>query len=969
MSWLNPANEDREYVEKLKQDELCYRLLKVLALALRIEPLLLRNARLHFIPASDIEIETQIWFSSIMHSRNAKACVIRGGIARALVDELAKEKDPDPAYKDAWTFVQNHTRHWSVQDQLEQELRLAARKKDSTALHNGLNKILKTLLNEEDPSAKRDLSRWIKGAMPTLFNPDKADEMAHLLFQYTAAALGLPATWSNDRRESKASMPQWLIDALPPSKANSIGIQLRKGLLECLEPASARHTLTFNLPLPTPALLTVNNNGQAQWESLWVGKKIRIPQPIQSLTLQMLDGKLYRFVNTDKKEDENHPGSPAELLLVYMPGDFEQARQISDMLRQQDIDVELVQDLAPQDISVASEDRPMLRVWSKASADYWQKSMRGTDEIADRVLAKGLLLRTDPNVDLPAAVAKQTRSFDLIDWNNQNNNAGTQQLVKIVRDWLSTGELVIPVKIKEERNSDDDQNPAIVPPPIKEEPIPNVAMRGGRGQIYISYAHADDQPFAQDTRGWVTNFVEKLQIALSMKSGGSQIRCWMDHRLETQRSVDDNLRRLIRDSQCILAFMSPHYLKSEWCKKEMATLVELVGGGKANDRAFLVELLPTERGDWHKSLHSITAIKFWDNTIDQPEPITFGWPVPNPKTDRAYWEGLNNLASILARKIQRLSLIPSNPPTMPTPSEPAPAPSSAKVVWVADPTDDVLDYWESLVVKLQRLGCRVLPKAAGQYNFQDETLFRGTLNGDLAQADLLVQLLGTLPGKKPAWADVRFVQLQAEAAKAEADRRKLSFLCWHKPDIDLDSITDTSFRALLAAATPLDFEAFCQQIIERLSTPPTPTSSLRPSGPLTVLILADKPDRDLGKQAQDILGELEVDAILAAEPLPTQAPAQYRQHLETQLEDSHGVLIVYGAAPPSWVQSSHSMARKVLALHRKGIWEALLDGPPEQKHDHGLNIRNLMLLDCRRGLSPDQLKPFVESLRQGMGHV
>lgn len=63
------------------------------------------------------------------------------------------------------------------------------------------------------------------------------------------------------------------------------------------------------------------------------------------------------------------------------------------------------------------------------------------------------------------------------------------------------------------------------------------------------------------------------------------------------------------------------------------------------------------------------------------------------------------------------------------------------------------------------------------------------------------------------------------------------------------------------------------------------------------------------------------------------------------------------------------MARKVLALHRRGIWEALLDGPLEQKPDHGLNIRNLMLLDCRRGLSPDQLKPFVESLRQGMGHV
>jgi hypothetical protein len=148
-------------------------------------------------------------------------------------------------------------------------------------------------------------------------------------------------------------------------------------------------------------------------------------------------------------------------------------------------------------------------------------------------------------------------------------------------------------------------------------------------QVFISYAHADDQTFDEDVKGWVTNFVDKLQKAIGMKPGGSEVKCWMDHRLEPQREVDETLRQRIRDSQCILAFMSPRYLESEWCQKEMATFVELVGGGKANNRVFLVELLPTERGDWHKGLRSITAIKFWDDAIDQPEPMTLGWPVPN----------------------------------------------------------------------------------------------------------------------------------------------------------------------------------------------------------------------------------------------------------------------------------------------------------------------------------------------------
>lgn len=340
-------------------------------------------------------------------------------------------------------------------------------------------------------------------------------------------------------------------------------------------------------------------------------------------------------------------------------------------------------------------------------------------------------------------------------------------------------------------------------------------------QVFISYAHADDQPFDEELKGWVTQFVDKLQKAIAMKPGGSRVNCWMDYRLEPQRAVDPALLGRIRDSQCILAFLSPRYLESEWCRREMANFVEWVGGGKADDRVFLVELLPTPRESWHPGLQTITAIRFWESALDRPEPMTLGWPVPNPKADRAYWRELNKLASILARQIQGLPPIPS-------------------------------------------------------------------------------------------------AAASASSGSAEA-----------------------SHSAFAPAAA-------------------MPTSP----GALSVVINADQPDRDLGKKVQDLLAGLEVDSTLAAEPSPDQKPEKYRRDLEAQLDDSHGVLIVYGLAPPSWVQAQHAFARKVLALRRSGIWGALLEGPPEGKPEHGLVSRNLMLLDCRRGLSPDPLKRFVETLRQ-----
>ena len=343
-------------------------------------------------------------------------------------------------------------------------------------------------------------------------------------------------------------------------------------------------------------------------------------------------------------------------------------------------------------------------------------------------------------------------------------------------------------------------------------------------QIFISYAPADNKPYEEGAKGWVSNFVEKLLNAIGMKEGGSGVECWMDHRLEPQRAVDDELFKRIKESTCILAFLSPRYLKSEWCQREMDTFVRLVGGGSANNRVFLIELLPTQRNDWHSGIKSITPIELWHKSFDQPEPMLLGWPVPDLKLDKVYWQKLNYVASILPRQMQELSAIPTAPAS-PVPVSPSPV----------------------------------------------------------------------MPAENP-------------------------------------------------------------------STP----AQMSQSGPISVVINADKPDRDLGKHIRNLLDELDVDAVLSAEPLPTQPPAEYRGHLATQLEDSHGVLIVYGSAPPSWVQVQHSWVRKVLATQRKGVWGALVNGPPEVKPELDLGSRsNLLILDCRKeGPSQELLKDFVQKLRE-----
>lgn len=338
-------------------------------------------------------------------------------------------------------------------------------------------------------------------------------------------------------------------------------------------------------------------------------------------------------------------------------------------------------------------------------------------------------------------------------------------------------------------------------------------------QVFISYAHADNLPLDDSAPGWVSCFVDKLQRTIARQAGGGAISFWMDHRLEPQRKVNDELRRTIFDSEIVLAVLSPRYLESEWCQREMQTFVEAVGAGVLENRVFLVEVLPTPRSNWHTALRDLSTTPFWTSSFVRPEPKTMGWPFPNVKADYDYWDEVNSLASILARQILNLAPLSPEPP-------------------------------------------------------------------------VLQPSIQSLPDSMPA-------------------------------------------RSL----------------------------------PLSVVINADSPDNELARKAQALLGDLDVDAIIAPQALRHQLPAVYREQFESTLRNNHGVMIIYGEAPPSWVQAKYGEVRKVLANERNRFWIGLLEGPPCDKPVHGLPQRNLLLLDCRQGVTAEQLNRFVRALREGGAHV
>jgi hypothetical protein len=479
--------------------------------------------------------------------------------------------------------------------------------------------------------------------------------------------------------------------------------------------------------------------------------------------------------------------------------------------------------------------------------------------------------------------------------------------------------------------------------------------------IFVSYAHADDEVPIGAPSGWVTTLVGGMQTVLRRKLGGSGAAVYMDHQLAVNQQVTDTLLGAVRDSQVLVLVMSPGYQKSVWCQREMGNFLQASACRHSAENVFIIELEPVDRQSWHPALREFTPIPFWHKSLQDPYPRLMGFPIPKADEDSPYWSRVNELAHGIFLKLQRgggESIAPRPP------------------VWVGETTDDLIEEREDLIGALRQHGFDVLP--AAPYPVEGEAVYLAALRKDLERAVLAVQLLGPREGRLPAWAQSSLVALQAEEAAAAAARRGIRLLRWRPLHVDPAAAKNPLYGELLRGenVTASGIEEFRQMVLKALATsepapaaPAAVTAALAAApapdndAPPLVLVQADPLDQDFALRVQDSLFELDVETILAAEPSPDHSPEENRRAQEEQLKDCNAVVLVYGRAPAATIRARYAFAARTMAQRGRGVWGALVDGPPGDKPDHGVRGRGIHTLNCRDGLDGEALQGFVKAIR------
>lgn len=182
--------------------------------------------------------------------------------------------------------------------------------------------------------------------------------------------------------------------------------------------------------------------------------------------------------------------------------------------------------------------------------------------------------------------------------------------------------------------------------------------------IFVSYAHIDNEPLFDAQAGWVTTLVNNLKNLLGIKlgcveagkaeAGKTEVySLWMDYKLRGNEPVTPDIDKCLKSSATFLPILSTSYLASQWCRLEFETFLKQVGSGSG--RIFMVEYHFMERREKPPEFQELLGYPFWFR-----EPTgrtrTLGIPIPNPQREPEYYHTLDDLAHQLASKLRELKI-------------------------------------------------------------------------------------------------------------------------------------------------------------------------------------------------------------------------------------------------------------------------------------------------------------------------
>src|SRR5438270_3447066 len=185
--------------------------------------------------------------------------------------------------------------------------------------------------------------------------------------------------------------------------------------------------------------------------------------------------------------------------------------------------------------------------------------------------------------------------------------------------------------------------------------------------IFISYGHVDDEDPAGVVKGWVDLLVERLPSVV-VGYLGYKPRIWRDERsLRGNDLLQGAIGEGVSRSLLLVPIVSPRYVLSDWCRRELETFCAgqapspAAGVAAFRSRVFKIVktplLLPHLRDREPGQLRDLIGYPFYEMDGDMPREFS---PDVVPAKDQRYWDALRRLAWDIANMLAALKQEPAS---------------------------------------------------------------------------------------------------------------------------------------------------------------------------------------------------------------------------------------------------------------------------------------------------------------------
>lgn len=173
--------------------------------------------------------------------------------------------------------------------------------------------------------------------------------------------------------------------------------------------------------------------------------------------------------------------------------------------------------------------------------------------------------------------------------------------------------------------------------------------------VFVSYAHVDNEPFLPGGKGWVTSLIDGLRKLMAVKLGRTDsFSLWMDYALRGSEPVTPQLLNTVRKSAMLIVVLSPGYLASDWCRRERDAFLGIVQARGAR-RVFVIERDSVDDTKRPPELFDLVPFRFWIRDREGKAPHLLGFPQPNAD-DHEYINRLQDLSVEITEELKRMRM-------------------------------------------------------------------------------------------------------------------------------------------------------------------------------------------------------------------------------------------------------------------------------------------------------------------------